>query len=97
MDSKQKLAAALEEAGAPRTMIEEARSGRYSDYDSESATPCTDLVRDAKRFGLRDIERRAKKGEFDATQEESDAWARRMAGDPEVGPILRKLGLGARQ
>lgn len=74
------LAAALTEAGAPADMIAKARAGHYDDYRSELPFPCMQLVRDAHAAGLHDIAERAKAGEFDATAEEAEEWARSPEG-----------------
>jgi hypothetical protein len=87
-DSKQKLGAALREAGAPADMVIRAVGGYYSDYDSPLATPCIQLVVDARAAGLEDIARRAMAGEFDATREESDAWYER-----EGRRLVKEAGL----
>ena len=71
----ERLALALEEAGAPASMVRKARAGHYDDYQSNLAMPIAQLVVDARRAGLSDIARRAADGDFDATKEESDAWA----------------------
>lgn len=66
MNAKEKLAAALIEAGAPEYMVNDARRGRYDDFESSSATPIMDLVRDCRVRGFDDIAKRAMNGEFDA-------------------------------
>jgi hypothetical protein len=71
----ERLAKALESANAPKAMITAARAGCYDDFKSESATPIMDLVRDLRQAGLTHLAQRAMDGEFDATQEESEAWA----------------------
>ena len=65
MTAKEKLVAALREAEASDTMIEYAQSGGYDDFESDSATPIMDLVRDCRNAGFDDIARRARNGEFD--------------------------------
>jgi len=70
----ERLAKALEEAGAPADMIANARKGYYDDYKSELALPCIQLVADLQALGLDDLRRRAMDGEFDGTPEESAAW-----------------------
>lgn len=65
MSVKDRLAEALIKAGASPAMIASAREGRYSDYESESATPINDLVNDCRIAGLNGIARRAMDGEFD--------------------------------
>ena len=77
MQTKDKLARALEEVGAPSGMIEAALQGAYDDFESDSATPINDLIRDASKHGLSTIVGRAMNGDFDATREESEAWFKR--------------------
>ena len=74
MQTKEKLAQALDQAKAPAIMIQKARLGYYDDYESELATPIVQLVHDARSYGLSDIALRGMKGEFDGTKEEGDAW-----------------------
>lgn len=93
--STEKLVAALKEASAPADLVIRAVGGAFHDYKSESATPIIDLVRECERRGLYRIARLAREGEFDATREESDEWARKAIKDPEMGPIIRALGLAA--
>jgi len=71
----QKLMAALEEALAPTWMINKAENMMYDDFLSESPFPIADLVYDCRNEGLYKIANRAIDGDFDATKEESDAWA----------------------
>lgn len=84
----EKLALALEEAGAPQAMVDAARGGRYDDFLSESATPIHDLVWDADLHGLHGIADRAKNGDFDATAEESDAWANSAEGQATFARLM---------
>ena len=74
MRTKEKLAHALEEVGAPSGMIEAALQGAYDDFESDSATPISDLVRDASKHGLTTIVGRAMNSDFDSTREEARAW-----------------------
>ena len=74
--TSEKLAQALEAAGAPPEMIEKARAFYYDDYKSELAMPTVQLVIDAKAHNLNVIVERAIDGDFDGTKEESDAWAK---------------------
>lgn len=76
----ERLALALEAAGAPPYMVKRARSGYYDDYRSPLAGPIMQLVADAKAAGLVDIATRAAHGEFDGTREEADAWAHSAEG-----------------
>lgn len=91
--STERLVAALEQVRAPKAMIVAARAGCYHDFESESATPIHDLVRDARAAGFHAIAQRAIEGEFEATDEESDAWAANQTG--EDADVLARLA-GAR-
>ena len=100
MNSKEKLAAALgqymnELAGGfdipakelmirVHEMIEAAKKGYYSDYDSPLTTPCIQLVTDLTTIGTHSLVELAKNGEFDATPEESYAWYKREGRDLAV-------------
>jgi hypothetical protein len=87
MNSKEKLAQALQQEFENRLktrglfnlyqMIQIAKDGYYSDYNSPIATPCVQLVKDLDFLGLTELSKRAKEGEFDATKEESDEWYKR--------------------
>lgn len=91
------LAAALVASKAPMWMVEKARAGEYDDYKNElTATPCMDLVRDLGTARLNDLRQRAIDGEFEAQKWESDEWAKNQANDPEIGPLIKAMGLGAK-
>ena len=88
MNSKEKLAQALEEVQKQEIpgsltwnrigmMAKKAKEGYYSDYDSPLTTPCIQLVKDLDALGLTELSAKARDGEFDATEEESDAWYER--------------------
>jgi hypothetical protein len=66
MSAKEKLTEALMRANAPVEMVKDASRGRYDDFESDSATPIMDLVRDSRAAGLDDIAQRAMNGDFDA-------------------------------
>lgn len=74
-------------------MIERAKAGYYSDYDSPIEFPCVTLVIDSDNLGLQDIAEKAKIGEYDATREESDAWYEREGKHlvANMPPHIRKL------
>lgn len=76
--STKKLVAALQAERSPKldAIIRRAKRDEYSDYFSESATPIADLVRALQRAGFPALAQRAMNGEFDATREESDEWAK---------------------
>jgi hypothetical protein len=77
MKTKEKLANMLKQHDAPIAMIEAARLGRYDDFESLSATPMMDLVRDCKQLNLNEIAEMAMNGEFDGTKEEAEEWYER--------------------
>lgn len=85
--STEKLVAALREARAPAALVARAEAGEFHDFDSQSATPIIDLVNICRTYGLHSIVSRAISGEFDATREESEAWAR----SPEGQETIRQL------
>jgi hypothetical protein len=77
MHTKDNLAAELTKAGLTE-MAFKATKGWYHDYLSPLAMPCAQLVSDLHRVGTpesRALAVRAMNGEFDANQEEADAWA----------------------
>lgn len=87
MKTTERLAAALQEAGAPDRMIKSALAGVYDDFLSDLIFPIKALVKDCLDLGLTDIANRATDGEFDATKEESDAWAASPEGQSVINEI----------
>lgn len=85
--TKLRLARVLREHGL-HEMAAAAARGRYDDYESDSATPCVDLVNDLGRAGALELRRRAMDGEWDGTKEEADAWA----ASPEGRSVYAELG-----
>jgi hypothetical protein len=82
MHTKDKLAAALIEAGL-QDMAIKAAAGYYHDFLSPLDTPCLQLDADLLQAGTpaaRALRARHHAGEFDASREESDAWARSKDG-----------------
>ncbi len=77
MSTKERLEAALVNAGAPDSMIRKAQVGYYDDFESTIATPIAALVFDCREAGLNDLAARAMDGDFDATKEEAEAWYQR--------------------
>ena len=76
LPTKERLARVCESNGLP-VMAEKARRGEYDDFESESATPCHDLVRDFMQAECLRLANRAKEGEWDGTKDESEAWFER--------------------
>ncbi len=64
MKAKERLAAALSEAGLV-AMSERAATGYYADFESPLATPIMQLVSDLREAGAHDLARRAMEGDFD--------------------------------
>lgn len=89
MHTKDKLAAELNKIGLMDMAIK-AANGYYHDFLSPLATPCLQLAADLAAAGtpeamaLRD---RHINGEFDATQEEADAWAASPEGRDAFGQL----------
>lgn len=81
MKTTERLAEALRQAKAPASMIEDALSGRYDDYQSDFPTPIIDLVKACHQYGLKDIAERARHGEFDGSREEGEAWFKNEGAD----------------
>jgi hypothetical protein len=94
MHTKDQLAKALREVHL-HTMAEEAERGYYDDFLSPLPTPnvvlCNNLALAASgsrnRAVIMALRKRVIDGEFDATIEESEDWAR----SPEGQDTLRKL------
>jgi hypothetical protein len=99
LPTTEKLARAIEAAAEAhpdkpqmRMMAGRARNGYYDDFKSLLATPCIQLVRDLDALGCAELSARAKNGEFDATKEESDAWAASPAGQATFNELLKGGG-----
>lgn len=78
--TSEKLAQALEAAGAPKEMITKARGKHYDDFESDLMSPIRQLAADAVEHGLDSIALRAMNGDFDATKEEAEAWGKSAEG-----------------
>jgi hypothetical protein len=92
MTSKDKLADALAETGDPALaeMAARARDGYYSDFDSPLALPIMQLVKDLRAAGHHALAGRAADGEFDATAEESRAWAESPEGQEAFRMLINR-------
>lgn len=87
-DTAAYLADNLAAAGAPQGLVTQARSGYYHDYRSPLAFPIMQLVHDLQAVGLYELAERAKRGDFDATREEADAWAASEDGQATFRDLL---------
>lgn len=83
-----------EVASEPRhfRLAERAEQGEFTDYADTHACPITELHRLCRQYGLHDLAGRVANGEFDATMEESDEWAKSTSGQT----IARELSPGMR-
>jgi len=85
--------AAVYEAFAVR-----AETGEFDDYADTYVCPVTQLYMELRQAGLHKFAARVAAGEFDATKEESDEWARSPAGQEvakSLSPEMRDyLGMG---
>jgi hypothetical protein len=82
-------AAAERQAAAIRAVATEARHqrlaeraehGEFTDYADTHTCPITELHRLCRQYGLHGLADRVANGEFDATAEESDEWAKSPSG-----------------
>ena len=86
--SSEKLAQALEAAGAPDYMVTLARDDHYHDFKSPLAMPEMQLLADAREHGLTTIAEGVMEGRWDATKAESDAWANSAEGRAVFAELL---------
>ncbi len=74
-----------------------AETGEFDDYAETYVCPITQLHGELTRAGFTKFAARVANGEFDATKEESDEWARSPSGQDaakQLPPEMRKvLGL----
>ena len=87
----EKLARALEELNDPalEPLIKRAREGYYDDYKTTIPTPLVQLAQDITVMDHPKFVERIKDGEFDATKEESDAWAKSEEGQAAFRSIMK--------
>jgi hypothetical protein len=70
-----------------------AETGEFDDYADVHVCGPTELHRLCIDAGLDRFARRVASGEFDATLEESEEWARSQD-DPQIVAMMRALGIG---
>lgn len=93
MHTKDKLAQALREAGLLNMSVL-AANGYYHDFLSPLATPCIQLATDLAQVGTPEamaLRARHLNGEFDATKEESDEWARSKDGQAVARELPKEM------
>ncbi len=106
MRTRDKLAAELRKVAAIATpdyaakyeaFAKRAETGEFDDYGEMYACPITQLYGELTEAGFKKFAGRVANGEFDATKEESDEWARSASGQAaakELSPAMREvLGL----
>lgn len=80
--------AALYEALAVR-----AANGEFDDYADFHLCGPTALHHELRKMGADRFARRVANGEFDASPEESEAWARSQT-DPQIIALMQAMGIG---
>jgi hypothetical protein len=102
LSTKARLAAELRKVAAKASptnavkyeaLATRAETGEFDDYGD--AHPCgpTALFHELMRLGFTRFAARVRDGEFDATLEESEEWARKQT-DHEVLSMMAALGIG---
>lgn len=91
-----KVAAIASEANAEKyeAFAKRAENGEFDDYADTYVCPITQLHHELSAAGFTKFAARVAQGEFDATKEESDEWARSPSGQEaakELSPEMRKL------
>ena len=96
----ERLAAAIREVATEtrhHRLADRAAAGEFADYADAHVCPITECHRLCRQYGLNSIADRLASGEFDASAEESDEWARSPSGQAaakQLSPEMRKvLGL----
>ena len=101
MRTRDKLSAALREVATKASPANaekyeafavRAATGEFDDYADTYVCPITQLHAELSTAGFTKFARRVADGEFDATKEESDEWARSPAGQE----IAKSLSPGMR-
>ena len=100
--TKNRLAAALRasalavnphDVAVMEHLAKRAEAGEFDDYSDAHFCGPTAIHDILVKIGKHDLARRVANGEFDATYEESEEWARSVT-DPETLRLMEALGLG---
>ncbi len=70
-----------------------AETGEFDDFSTAHVCGPTALYNELMQAGLTKFARRVADGEFDASKEESEEWARSQT-DPEVVGLMDAMGIG---
>lgn len=101
-ETRHRLAAALraaplmvnpQEVAFFEALAKRAETGEFDDYSDVHVCGPTALHNILRASGHHAFAARIAKGEFDATIEESEAWARSQT-DPEIVAIMDAMGIG---
>ena len=93
----ERQAAAINEAATEarhHKLADRAAIGEFTDYADTHACPITELHRLCRQYGLHALADRVANGDFDATAEESDEWAKSASGQSiakELSPEMRAV------
>lgn len=103
MKTREKLASELRAVAAKASpdnaakyeaFAKRAETGEFDDYADTYVCPITQLYSELMNAGLSKFAARVANGEFDATKEESDEWARSLSGQEaakHLSPEIREL------
>lgn len=103
MRTRDKLAAELKKVAAVASpanavkyeaLAERASTGEFDDYADTYDCPITQLYSELMSAGFSKFAARVANGEFDATKEESDEWARSPSGQhiaKKLSPEMREI------
>ena len=100
--TKTRLAAALREVAAKanpdnaatyEALAVRTETGEFDDFADVHVCGPTALYHELMKHGFRKFADRVADGEFDASEEESEAWARSQT-DPEVIMLMAVMGIG---
>ena len=74
-------------------LADRAQTGEFDDYSDVHVCGPTALYHELMGAGLNKFANRVAMGEFDASADESEAWARAQT-DPQVVALMDSLGIG---
>ena len=74
-------------------MADRAETGEFDDYNDTHVCGPTALYAELMRHGFTKFAARVESGEFDASLEESEAWARSQT-DPQIIAMMDAMGIG---
>lgn len=87
------LAVSPQDVAVMEHLAKRAESGEFDDYSDVHVCGPTAIHGILRSLGKHDLAKRVAAGEFDATAEESEEWARSVT-DPETLRLMSALGLG---